>query len=134
MKGVWKDGHVRFQRDNNVKNRGRDGRELGAGRFGWMEWVRGAARKFVARQFHKAERRQVQALIEEQIMAEEARIIEEEALRAKEAEEWAHALAWVHPWEDPRFYDDEDREYFADDFADETSEVDEPQFYEAGWY
>lgn len=64
MKGIWKDGHVKFRRDNNVKNRGLYGHELGKGRFGWMEWIRGAARKYVARQVHKAERRQVQAEID----------------------------------------------------------------------
>lgn len=67
MKGIWKDGRVKFYRDNNIKHRGLYGHGIGDGRF---EWIRrcGAGRAFVSRQVHKAERRQVQVLIEEQFM------------------------------------------------------------------
>lgn len=140
MKGIWKDGSMKFSRDNNVKNRGLYGHELGAnGGFGWMEWVRGSARKCVARQVHKANRRQAQVLIEEQLHAEEDRIREEDAIFLKEAEEWEsyYAVAWDldDPWdqeEDPGWdYDPYEDDY--DPYEDNYARVADRQFFDDRW-
>jgi len=87
VKGIWKDGRVRFRRDNNVSRRGIYGREPGFGRYSWCEMLCGKGRAEARRMVNKGARRQIQAEIESQLSAAEAQRIEEEAQFAKDMEE-----------------------------------------------
>ena len=70
MKGIWKDGSVRFRRDNNISMRGVVGRS--------------SRRSKERRAVHKGARE-----IESQLSDDDAQRIEEEIQSLKDMEEWA---------------------------------------------